>query len=88
MGNFTPDPEGLKRLAQKVAADQTRKLQGIVDRLGRQHHGTSVESIKPALKRAVTSAGFRTPDDQWLTKYATAISEGTTIKVKPGVIKM
>ena len=55
-------------------------MQRTLDQLARQYKGRPVATVKPALKRAWERNGGKITDPE-LTEWATAISEGTPIKV-------
>jgi hypothetical protein len=74
--------ESLMRGAvQDAMKDEAKKLQRLLDNLGRQYKGQPVSVIKPALKRAFERDGGKITDPE-LTEYSEDISAGRHIKVK------
>ena len=83
-------PDDLSRQLRKAmdqavggAMKEVRKnTQATFDRLSRSHKGKPVPEVKRALKRAWEREPGAKITDPELTAYATAISEGTRIKVR------
>jgi hypothetical protein len=71
----------MKKILQQTMQEEAKKIQRMMDQLGRQYRGQSVSTIKPALQRAWKRDGGSISDPE-LTEYATAISEGRPIKVE------
>lgn len=66
--------EGMQRLAAE--------LQAVFDSVLASHGGQPIEQVEPALADACRRHDF-TPDDEDLTAYADAISQGRHIVVEP-----
>ena len=77
-----------ERQLKKAVADGLRDVaqdyQRMFDSLGRRYRGRPVSTIKPALQREWRRVDGGRLSERDLTEYATAISEGTKIKMRVG----
>jgi hypothetical protein len=80
--NFQFNEQGLRQLEREVIRKVAPEVQRIFDSVYRTHNGKPVDQVKPVLKLAWErqGGGARISDPE-LTNLATAISEGTRIKV-------
>jgi hypothetical protein len=80
----------LRRAAEQVANDGMKqlasKLQRLFDDLLNSHGGKPVDEVKAALATACEREDF-TPGEEDLTAYATAISEGTRVVIRPETVR-
>ncbi|WP_434590811.1 hypothetical protein [Brevibacterium sp. 1718] len=78
-GNFDRE---LKKLLKDESKALAQKWQNLFDSLTKQYSGKPVSTVKSALKQESKKLGGAFSDRE-LNGYATLISEGTNIKVKP-----
>lgn len=71
----------LQRVVQPQVQAIADQYQQMLDRLGRQYAGQSVETIKPALQAEWSRIGGSITDPE-LSTYAQHISDGVPIKVR------
>lgn len=84
MSTFKMTPglkEKLEKAARTAMEDVTGDYQKMFDALGRRCEGRPVSEIRLVLRREVKRLGG-TFSEAELTKYATLISEGTSIKMR------
>jgi len=74
----------LRKAVQDGLRDVAKDYQKMLDSLGRRYRGQSLSTIKPALQREWKRVGGGRLTEPDLTEYATAISEGTPIKMRVG----
>jgi hypothetical protein len=81
---FETDP-GWERQVGRMAIEATRsRVQPILDRIHQQYAGCPVDEIKPVLAREWTAGtGGGSIADPDLTRYASVISRGGRIVLKP-----
>jgi hypothetical protein len=81
----------LKRQMEQAANDAMREsasqLQAASDSVLASHGGHPIEEVKPMLAEECQRHEFAF-DDHDLTNYATAISQGTRILVKPEQVRL
>jgi hypothetical protein len=77
MAGFKMNPNFGEEIGRQVNAN----LQKMFDAVFRRHAGQPVPDVKEALKRELKRGGADITDPE-LTNIATAISEGTRIKVR------
>lgn len=85
MGNsfdFKWDKKGMRDLEQQVKKSVQHDIQKFFDRFSQQYSGQSIENVKVALAREWRQRIGGSITDPELTEYATAISNGDTIKVR------
>lgn len=75
--------EQIARAAEPALKEIAGKIQKVLDSMAARYKGRPVVEIKPVLKRELAQFGGSMPDAE-LTKYATAISEGTPIRTRVG----
>lgn len=83
-GNVRIDTKKLEQAMRKAAEPALRNIARDMERvladLGRRHKGNDLATIKAALTSAFRRKGWTITDPE-LTRFATAISEGTKIDV-------
>ena len=72
----------LHQLVQGAVSDVAAEYQAMFDSLSRRYKGRPVSEIRPVLAREWAQVGGSISDPE-LTDYATLISEGTHIQMKP-----
>lgn len=77
MSGFKMNPNFEEEINRQVR----QAFQKVFDAVFRRHAGEPVPDVKAALKREFSKEGASITDPE-LTQYATAISEGTRIKVR------
>lgn len=73
----------LLRAAQPELKEFARKNQPRMDEFKRKYKGRPVDEIERALQREIKSWGGSAPDRAELTQWATAISRGERVILKP-----
>jgi len=86
MSGFEFNDKAMKKLARDVANDVGKKFQAELDRIARSNKGRPVPDVKRQVLQAMKRTGVDAPDAT-ATGYATAISEGTRLKVDVQRIK-
>ena len=77
----------MERSANDLMRQSASELQSAFDSVSATHGGRPVDEVKPALAQACRRHDF-TFDDDDLTAYATAISEGTRIVVETQDVRL
>ncbi len=81
----------LRKATEEAANDAMKKtaaqLQHVLDGVHRTHAGKPLQDVKPVLNAACRRVDFTLNDEQ-LVSWATAISEGTRIVVKPEHVRL
>ena len=78
---FNFDDRALKKVAQQAADEAGRQFQRELDRLRRTHSGKPLDEVKRHVRQAFRQIDVKASESE-ITDYATAISEGSRIKVQ------
>jgi len=79
---FKFDQGAIDRTVQDAMRGAKRDLQRSFDDLGRRYRGRPVNEVKAALRDVLRREGWNVSEPE-LTEWATTISEGTRIVLKP-----
>ncbi len=83
--SFRFDKHGLEKAIRKAGSphmrETARKMERVLAGLAAECRGSPIPTVKSAVRRAFKTQGWDIRDPE-LTRYATAISEGTTISVR------